>query len=118
MTNNRNLHEPMINDLNILKLVLNQFLRNDLHTVPKVQSLDYFLHDVLRTVGKVRSLDYNGTNQIIEGFISIFCNPDSGTLGSPRPGQVQPQYMTTKDFWSCTTTYTYTPGITSTWIVL
>ena len=85
---------PMTNVLNISRLVLNRFLRDILRTVHKVQSLDYFLHDVLRTVGKVRSLDYNGTNQIIKGFISIFCNPDSGTLGSPRPGQIQPQDMT------------------------
>ena len=94
MNNKRNLHEPMTNDLNISRFLLNQFLRDVLRTVGKVQSLDYFLHDVLRTVGKVRSLDYNGTNQIIEGFILNLCNPDSGTLGSPRPGQIKPQYMT------------------------
>ena len=84
----------MTNVLNILRLVLNQFLRDVLRTVHKVQSLDYFLHDVQHTVWKVRSLDYNGTNQTIEGFILNFRNSDSGTLGRPRPGQIQPQYMT------------------------
>ena len=94
MKNKRNLHESMTNDLNISKLVLNQFLRNDLHTVPKVQSLDYFLHEILRTVGKVRSQDYNGLNQRFEGFTSNLRNSDSGTLGRPRPGQIQSQDMT------------------------
>ena len=93
MKNKRNLHEPMTNDLNILRLVLNRFLCDVLRKVDKVQSSDYFLHDVLCTVCKVQLLNYNGTNQIIKGFTSNFCNPDSGTIGSPRPGQIQPQYM-------------------------
>ena len=71
MKNKRDLYEPMTNDLNISKLVLNQFLR-----------------DVLRTVRKVQSLDLNGMNQMIEGFTLNLRNPDSGTLGKPRPGQV------------------------------
>ena len=89
MTNDGNSHEPMTNDLNISKLVLNQFLRNDLRTVPKVQSLDYFLHEVLRTVRKVQSHDYNGLNQIIEGFTSNLRNSDFDTLGRPRVYQIQ-----------------------------
>ena len=83
MTNDRNLHEPMTNNLNISKLVLNQFLCNDLSTVPKVQEVKYFLHEVLRTIGKVRSL-----NQIIEGFTLNLRNSDPDTLGRPRPGQI------------------------------
>ena len=73
----------MTNNLDISKLVLNQFLRNDPRTVPKVQEVDYFLHEVLRTIGKVRSL-----NQIIEEFTSNLRNSDPGTLGRPRPGQI------------------------------
>ena len=79
----------MTNDLNISKLVLNRFLRNDLHTVPKSQSVDYFLHEVLRAVGKVRSQDYNGLNQIIEGFALNLRNSESDTQGRPRTDQIQ-----------------------------
>ena len=64
-----NYFHPMTNDLNISKLVLNQFLCNDLHTVPKVQSLDYFLRIVLRTVCEVQSSEYDKTNQIFDGII-------------------------------------------------
>ena len=79
----------MTNDLNILKLVLNQFLRNDLRIVHEVQEVDYFLHEVLRTIGKVQSL-----NQIIKGFTLNLRNSDFGTLERPRPGQIHHMDMT------------------------